>query len=508
MDSWKFQLSSCCSYCDDTSDKVITGRVFILSGHCIKEPVELSTLSDYDSIARLLLQKSGPWSVVYYRPDLSCVFIGRDVFGRFSLVFAQEADHIIISDVTRTSPSVCSKTGWNEVPYAQVCSIDTRSNRALLRSYLPSYPEGVLEPWSAMFDSFSFESVPIKDSLIKVSRATDWSGSDHLDEFLKKLVDATSSMIPKDSGCVAVAFSGGVDSLLVAVAVHLAFPLERPIDLVNVAFIRSLEHRSVVTDRKRAIAGFTFLRAKYPDRKWRLILADVTQEEMEKHRSEHVVRAAAPALSVLDESLACVLWFALRGFGRDYDDDEEIRSQARIYFVGSGADELFAGYARHRTRFERDGADFIPEECEAELCRLGSRNGGRDARVAAVLGKELRAPFLHDDFVAWANSLPMRLKCDLSLPRGKGEKLILRQVLAELGAPHDAPKQAMQFGSGFVKMQNNKALKGSDISSVLLGYQDVNTRFVDGGFTFLPFFYHLDESLLLLDLKTAQNGDP
>lgn len=26
-------------------------------------------------------------------------------------------------------------------------------------------------------------------------------------------------------------------------------------------------------------------------------------------------------------------------------------------FVGSGADELFAGYARHRTRFEKEGID-------------------------------------------------------------------------------------------------------------------------------------------------------
>ncbi|EPB74168.1 hypothetical protein ANCCEY_06719 [Ancylostoma ceylanicum] len=431
------------------------------------EPVELSTLSDCDSIVRLLLQKSGPWSVVYYRPDLSCVFVGRDVFGRFSLVFAKEDDSVIISDLTRNSSS-----GWNEVPYAQVCSINLRTNGAFLRSYLPSYPEGILESWSAVFDTFSFESVPIKDCLIKVSRANDWSGSNHLDEFLKKLVDAARSMIPTDSDCVAVAFSGGVDSLLVAIAVHLAYHLERRIDLVNVAFVRSSEHRSVVTDRKRSIAALTFLRSKYPDRKWRLILTDVTQDEMERHRSEHVVRAAAPALSVLDESLACVLWFALRGFGRNYDDDEEIRSRAYIYFVGSGADELFAGYARHRKRFERDGAGSVPEECEAELSRLGSRNGGRDARVAAVLGKELRAPFLHDDFVAWANSLPLQLKCDLSLPRGKGEKLILRQVLAQLEAPHDAPKQAMQFGSGFVKMQNNKTLKGSDISSVLLEYQD------------------------------------
>ncbi|VDO73658.1 unnamed protein product [Heligmosomoides polygyrus] len=262
----------------------------------------------------------------------------------------------------------------------------------------------------------------------------------------------------------ALAFSGGVDSLLVAVALHMAYPLGETIDLVNVAFYRGSEHRSIVTDRQRATSGLLFLRSKYPERQWRLILADVTKEELEKNRSERIVKAAAPALSVLDESLACVLWFALRGEGKDYDDGGEVRSEAGVYFVGSGADELFAGYARHRTRFERDGAKSIQEECEAELMRLGSRNGGRDARVAAVLRKELRnpyfrAPFLHDEFVSWVNTIPMSLKCDLTLPRGVGEKMIIRKVLASLGAPHDAPKQAMQFGSGFVKMQNNKALK-------------------------------------------------
>uniref|UniRef100_A0A158PD69 Asparagine synthetase domain-containing protein n=1 Tax=Angiostrongylus costaricensis TaxID=334426 RepID=A0A158PD69_ANGCS len=58
------------------------------------------------------------------------------------------------------------------------------------------------------------------------------------------------------------------------------------------------------------------------------------------------------------------------------------RSDSDTYFVGSGADELFAGYARHRTRFECGSVDSVVEECEAELQRLGCRNGGRDARVA------------------------------------------------------------------------------------------------------------------------------
>ncbi|PIO63193.1 asparagine synthase, partial [Teladorsagia circumcincta] len=394
---------------------------------------DLVDLEDPEAIVSVLLSRSGPWSVVYYRPDLRRLFVGRDVFGRLSLVYATDADDLILSDVVQILPDV-SRTKVSPTAPAQDIVVDFLQRLvSATRSMIPS---GMLES---------------------------------LEDNEKETKFGKEEVVEQGADSIAVAFSGGVDSLLVAVALHEAYPPERIIDLVNVAFIRDSQHRSIVTDRQRAIAGLFFLRSKFPARTWRLILADVTKEELEKKRLKHIVKAAAPALSVLDESLACVLWFALRGAGKDYDNGCEVWSDARVYFVGSGADELFAGYARHRTRFERDGAGTVPEECEAELNRLGSRNGGRDARVAVVLKKELRAPFLQDDFVAWVNTVPMDLKCNLTLPRGVGEKMIIRQVLASLGAPHNAPKQAMQFGSGFVKMQNNKALKGSDISHHLLG---------------------------------------
>nr|CDJ95356.1 Asparagine synthase domain containing protein [Haemonchus contortus] len=430
----------------------------------VVEATELDELQDDEELVMVLLSRSGPWSVIYYRPDLNRLFVCRDVFGRLSLVCAADADDLVLSDIVHNHPNVC----WNEVPYAQVCCINTETRCAVSTSYLPSYPENILEPWSSLFSSFTLRYSPCKDILLRVSRTTFDSFPKVQEEFFEGLVKATRSMVPHSANSAAVAFSGGIDSLLVAISLHEAFPFERSIDLVNVAFLRGSQHRSIVTDRQRAITGLQFLRSKFPCRRWRLVLVDVTLEELEANRSKHIVKAAAPALSVLDESLACVLWFALRGVGEDYDNGDEVRSDAEVYFVGSGADELFAGYARHRTRFERDGAESIPEECEAELSRLGCRNGGRDARVAVVLNKELRAPFLHDDFVAWVNTLPAHLKWDLALPRGVGEKMIIRQVLASFGAPHDAPKQAMQFGSGFVKMQNNKMLKGSDVSHHLL----------------------------------------
>ncbi|XGW26329.1 hypothetical protein V3C99_007165 [Haemonchus contortus] len=462
---WLFRLSRPPTYSNTSQpEKAVSDRLLILSGHIVEGATELDDLQDDEEIVAVLLNRSGPWSVIYYRPDLNRLFVGRDVFGRLSLVCATDADDLVLSDIVHSLPNVC----WNEVPYAQVSCINTETRCAVSTSYLPSYPENILEPWSSLFSSFTLRYSPCKDVLLRVSRTTFDSCPNVQEEFFERLVKATRSMVPHSDSSAAVAFSGGIDSLLVAISLHEAYPPERSIDLVNVAFLRGSKHRSIVTDRQRAVTGLQSLRSKFPCRRWRLILVDVTLEELEANRSKHIVKAATPALSVLDESLACVLWFALRGVGKDYDNGDEVRSDAEVYFVGSGADELFAGYARHRTRFERDGAESIPEECEAELSRLGCRNGGRDARVAVVLNKELRAPFLHDDFVAWVNTLPAHLKWDLALPRGVGEKMIIRQILASFGAPHDAPKQAMQFGSGFVKMQNNKMLKGSDVSHHLL----------------------------------------
>lgn len=131
---------------------------------------------------------------------------------------------------------------------------------------------------------------------------------------------------------------------------------------------------------------------------------------------DKVITLMHPHNTEMDLSIACALYFAARGTGMMCSDGESqsvpYTTNARVLLSGLGADELFAGYTRHATAYNRHGSQGLLDELNLDIGRLGKRNLGRDDRVITNWSKEARFPFLDERLVAWALAAQVSDKCD------------------------------------------------------------------------------------------------
>lgn len=288
---------------------------------------------------------------------------------------------------------------------------------------------------------------------------------------------------------VAVLFSGGLDCTLLARLSHEILPSDEAIDFLNVAF----ENPRVVAaaaknktsgsayescpDRITGRAAFAELQRVCPGRNWRFVAIDIPYTETTAHRDE-VKRLMRPHNTEMDLSIACALYFASRGQGMAFESqarDGEAApyvSSARVVLSGLGADELFAGYARHGIAYSRNGYKGLIDEINLDVSRLGKRNLGRDDRIITNWGREARYPYLDEEFVASVLQAPVWEKCGFGTAgdepsadetRIDPEKKALRLVALRLGMSNVAreKKRAIQFGSRTAKMEKGR-VKGTD----------------------------------------------
>ncbi|XP_024053844.1 asparagine synthetase domain-containing protein 1 [Terrapene carolina triunguis] len=522
----------------------------------------LSSCSNESDILSLFSSVQGPWSFIYYQASRHYLWFGRDYFGRRSLLwqFNNELDRALcLSSVSALSES---DNQWQEVPASGIYKIDLKACAISEYLVLTLYPwkyhsreNAIEERFLSGLDQISKDlpayvslmmsesklslitpvvplnrTVPetsvdshcpnITNSTVTVEDLHGFLAEEHKKKLVHQLIDVLSEAvkrrvlylfrdtdelkgeilsIPTKKAHVAILFSGGIDSMLIATLADRHIPSEEPIDLLNVAFMikeqtkqskrkkhelhscqecfKKLDTTLVdnlscfnVPDRITGRAGLEELETINPSRTWNFVEINVTLEELKRMRQQRISRLVYPLDTVLDDSLGCAVWFASRGEGfiTTQGDVKPYKSSAKVVLTGIGADEQLAGYSRHRVCFKKYGLDGLNNELGMELARISSRNLGRDDRIIGDHGKEARFPFLDEDVVSFLNSLPVSEKADLTLPRGIGEKLLLRLAAKELGlkASTILPKRAMQFGTRIAKMENSSE-KASDKCSRL-----------------------------------------
>ena len=281
-----------------------------------------------------------------------------------------------------------------------------------------------------------------------------------------EIVKSKPQMSPQQGiAKVGVLFSGGVDSAVLAALVDRVLPVEEEIDLINVSFLKSNTSASTAPDRQTGLACLAQLN---PNRRWNFVEIDTCVTELSQVRQDSTEQLIYPLTTVLDDSIGTPLWLAARGRGLLHQPQTasctHYQSNARILLVGMGADEQLGGYSRHRNMFEQGGWVRLTSEIEWDLRRVSVRNLGRDDRCISDHGKEARFPFLDEQVVSFLQTLPLNEKMDLSLPRGVGDKKVLREVAGILGLEFSAklPKKAIQFGSNFAKVTGSTKIKANE----------------------------------------------
>lgn len=167
----------------------------------------------------------------------------------------------------------------------------------------------------------------------------------------------------------------------------------------------------------------------------------------------------------MDLSIAFALYFAARGTGDCYVDQIEwqsspptVSTSARVLLSGLGADELFGGYSRHEAAFKKSGYSGLIDELKLDVSRIGQRNLGRDDRIMAHWGREVRFPYLDEEFFKFAINSPVWEKCDFENVSHPAvidpAKRILRLLAHQLDLPITA-RQKKRAVRKFLGMDKN-----------------------------------------------------
>jgi asparagine synthase (glutamine-hydrolysing) len=298
------------------------------------------------------------------------------------------------------------------------------SNRKALRKLgiekTQSFPPGHL----AFISREGFKFKPIKTLVYSEPKPVTMQKAA---ETLQKLLERSVRKRVSGAKEIAVAFSGGLDSSVVA---FLASKCRANVHLIHV----SLENRPETEEAKKA--------------------ADELNLPVEVYlfREADVEKVVSRVVELIEEADAVKV-----SIGVPFYWTAEKASEAgfRVLLAGQGADELFGGYQRYVNDYLLYEKEKVRKTMFDDVVKLHESNIERDVKICGFHDVELRLPFASYQIAQFAVSLPLELKIERSADTLR--KLVLRKVAVDMGLPSsivEKPKKAVQYATGI-----NVALK-------------------------------------------------
>ena len=218
---------------------------------------------------------------------------------------------------------------------------------------------------------------------------------------------------------VAVAFSGGLDSSVVA---------------------------KCAMRRSRVVACTVFAEGALDSRRTEAAAKSLGVEILNRRINSDDLSAALAGMSLpfeptpMDKSLWCVYrWVATCASD----------AGAKVLLLGQLADELFGGYAKYAEALKASGEAAASSMMDEDLKSYFLRGRVRD--FGACSGLVLPAlPFEAEELRKFASEIPLSFKI-----RAGERKAVLRRAALLLGVPEEiasAPKKAAQYSSGVQKL--------------------------------------------------------
>lgn len=287
--------------------------------------------------------------------------------------------------------------------------------------HVESFPPGCL----GLADKQGFTFVPVKRLEHARPRQTTMETAA---ERLQALLDLSVRERVAGLKEVAVAFSGGLDSSIIALLAKKCCPGD--VFLVHVALKNQPETEHAVRAAEE------------------LKLPLYSQTYTEKD----VQQAVPSVLEAIEEPDPVKLSIAIPVF---WAAEKTAEINCQVMLAGQGADELFGGYKRYVDEYMNFGRDRTQQAMFKDAAGMYASNLERDWKACNAHNVELRLPFAARKIAEFAVSLPLEVK--LEPKKDTLRKLVLRQVAKNIGLPlfiADKPKKAVQYTTGV-----NKALQ-------------------------------------------------